>query len=53
MNGISFIPVGEVSEEAKAKLKKMMADRDKRLKQLKEDFDNDKLNIPGINKKKL
>ena len=38
MKGITLIPSGPVSEETKAKLKKMMERRDERLKEMVEEI---------------
>lgn len=35
MKGLTFIVVGELSEKAKAKLAKLIADRDKKIAELK------------------
>jgi hypothetical protein len=43
MKGITIIPSGPISEEAKIKLKKMMEKRDERLRRMVEDYKNNKL----------
>lgn len=42
MKGITLIPTGPLSEEGKAKLKKMMEKRDERLMKMKEDYESGK-----------
>lgn len=42
MKGITFIPKGEVSEEAMNKFREQIRKRDERLKQMAEDFRNGK-----------
>lgn len=43
--GITFIPINEISEEAKIKLEKMFSDKMERLNKLKEDYKLGKLKI--------
>ncbi len=38
MKGITLIPIGPLSAEGKAKLKRMMEKREERLKQMVEDY---------------
>tara|TARA_R110000772_G_scaffold17946_3_gene50036 strand:+ start:174300 stop:174437 length:138 start_codon:yes stop_codon:yes gene_type:complete len=45
MKGISLIPTGEVSEEAKAKLDNLKLSNEERLKQLVEDFKSGRFGI--------
>lgn len=42
MEGLVLIPSGPISEEAKAKLKKMMEKRDERLKLMVEEYKSGK-----------
>lgn len=42
MNGIVLLPSGPISEEAKAKLKKMMEKRDERLRRMVEEYKSGK-----------
>ena len=42
MKGITLIPNGPISEEAKARLKKRMEKREKHLKQMVEDYKSGK-----------
>ncbi len=46
MKGICFVAVGEISEEAKGKLKRMMEARDRKLEEMIEDYKSGKLKIP-------
>jgi len=42
MNGITLIPSSPISEEGKARLKKMMEKREEHLKQMVEDYKSGK-----------
>ena len=48
MKRLHFELVGEISEEGKEKLRRMMEKKEERLKQIKKDFDEGKLKIPGV-----
>lgn len=43
IKGILLTPIGELSEEAKKKLDKMLKARDERMKKILEDYRNGKL----------
>ena len=46
MNGLTFVAIGEISPEAKEKIKRYIGKRDNRLKKLVEDYKNGVLKIP-------